>query len=228
MACGPAAARAADSSPLTRHTREMAAAERLRVPGPLSPGAARVGGVRARAPARCAWRTQCHPFPWPFSASPKARDKAHEPRAAARASLIREKTGTLPPAPPHGLPALRQHARTAPGARALWRTAPGRFATPRVLGKALLSYLAPVLTLQANSAENIPQSHFTPPSESVASELSEIRGFEQDQKSRRAAPNALPVGGCPDRCPPSVALESERGCRNHGRAGRGAGNRVDI
>lgn len=137
VACGPAAARAADSSPLTRHTREMAATERLRVPGPLSPAAGRVGRVRARAPARCAWRTQRHPSPWPFSASPKARDKAHEPRAAARASLIRKKTGTLPPAPPHGLPALRQHARTAPGARALWRTAPGRFATPRTLGKAL-------------------------------------------------------------------------------------------
>lgn len=46
-------------------------------------GAGRGGPVGARAPARCARRARSHPFPWPFSAGPKARDKAHEPRAAA-------------------------------------------------------------------------------------------------------------------------------------------------
>lgn len=191
----------------TRHTREMAAAGRLRGPG-LGHGARpelaelELGHLPGALGARGAIR--------PPSRSPPPGPGLETKRVshAQGVSIIHQRENwhaapfpsTLPSRSP---PAGRRASLPAPG-RDPPRTSPGRLPTPtwRTLGQALPTpFLRGSLsrpTLQRISHNNNTSLH---PNRAVASELSEIRGFEQDPKSRRATPSGLPVGACPARCP---------------------------
>lgn len=141
---------------------------------------------------------QCHPFPPAVLRQPRGwRQSAGATRGSVSVINQRENWHTVPcpsTPPPRSPPPCRSPPAYLSG---------GHLRLLRTLAQAQLT---PFLrcSLSRPTLQRISHSNNTSldPNESVASELSEILGFEQDQKSGRAAPSALPVGDCPDRCPP--------------------------
>lgn len=191
-------ARAAASSPPDSHTRKPAGAGRLR--GVRASATGRGRSWQSRRAGTCPVRLARSAIHSPGSSLRQPRGWRQSAGATrGSVSVINQKENwhavpcPSPPRPRSPPPCPSPPAYLSRGHLRLLRTLAQAQLTPFLR----CSLSRP--TLQRISHNNNTSPH---PNESVASELSEILGFEQHQKSGRAAPSALAAGDCPDRCPP--------------------------